>query len=80
MEKETNEIQKPITVAREEFVTQIASLINDSGLPPFIIEPVLKDMLLDVRAVAKRQLEADTKRYHEMLASISTTDANPDIK
>ena len=63
-----NEIQKPITVARAEFISDMASLINNSGLPPFIIEPVLKDMLNDVRIMSQKQLEQDTARYHEMLA------------
>lgn len=63
-----NEIQKPITVARAEFISDMASLINNSGLPPFIIEPVLKDMLNDVRIMSQKQLEQDAARYHEMLA------------
>ena len=63
-----NKIQKPITVARAEFVSGMTSLINNSGLPPFVIEPVLKDMLYDIRAMAQKQLEQDTAHYHEMLA------------
>lgn len=64
-----NDIQKPITVARSEFINSMATLINESGLPPFIIEPVLKDMLYDVKIMAQKQLEQDTARYHEMLAA-----------
>ena len=62
-----NEVQKPITVARAEFISGITSLINESGLPPFIIEPILKDMLYDVRVMAQRQLEQDTQKYNAML-------------
>lgn len=62
-----NEVQKPITVAQAEFVSGMTSLINDSGLPPFIIEPILKDMLYDVRVMAQQQLEHDTQRYNDML-------------
>ncbi|MDE6148491.1 MAG: hypothetical protein K2F81_00120 [Ruminococcus sp.] len=63
-----DEIQKPITIARAEFVSDMTSLINNSGLPPFIIEPILKDMLYDVKLMAQRQLEQDTARYNEMIA------------
>lgn len=63
-----DEIQKPITIARAEFVSDMTSLINNSGLPPFIIEPILKDMLYDVKLMAQRQLEQDTVRYNEMIA------------
>lgn len=62
-----NEVQKPITVARAEFISGITSLINESGLPPFIIEPILKDMLYDVKVMAQRQLEQDTKHYNDLL-------------
>lgn len=61
------EVQKPITVARAEFIANLTSLINDSGLMPFIIEPILKDMLNDVRMVAQKQFEQDTALYHESL-------------
>lgn len=67
-----NDIQKPITVARSEFINSMATLINESGLPPFIIEPVLKDMLYDVKIMAQKQLEQDTARYHEMLAAVES--------
>lgn len=64
-----DKIQKPITVARAEFVSNLADLINNSGLPAFVIESILKDMLYDVRTMCKKQLELDTKKYQEMLAA-----------
>ena len=71
------EVQKPITVARAEFVTSMTTLINDSGLPPFIIESVLRDMLYDVKAVAQKQLERDTALYHDMLAAACDKENEP---
>lgn len=68
------EIQKPITVARADFISNLTGLINDSGLPPFVIEPIMKDMLNDVRVVAQKQLEADTKRYQEALNEAASAD------
>lgn len=62
-------IQKPITLVRSEFVSNLTNLINNSGLPSFIIEPILKDMLYDVRIMSQRQLELDTKKYQEMIES-----------
>lgn len=32
-----DEIQKPITIARAEFVSDMTSLINNSGLPPLLL-------------------------------------------
>ena len=66
------EVQKPITVARSEFIANLTSLINNSGLMPFIVESILKDMLNDVRMVAQKQLEQDTARYNELLSQAET--------
>lgn len=62
-----NVIMKPMSVARAEFVTTLTDLINNSMLPPFVIEPILKDMYNDIHMVSQRQLEAETKKYQEQL-------------
>lgn len=58
-----NQIMKPMTVARHEFVSALTDLVNNSQLPAFILEPVLKDVYLDIKLIAQRQLEADLKQY-----------------
>lgn len=62
-----NEILKPMSVARIEFINALTDLINNCKLPPFVIEAVLKDMYNDVRLLSQRQLEIDTKKYNEQL-------------
>lgn len=62
-----NEVMKPISVARQEFITNLTDLINNSMLPAFIIEPIMKDMYNDVHILAQRQYDADLKKYQEML-------------
>lgn len=56
-------IQKPITVARQELITEMQELINSCPLPYFVIESILKDFYADVKALSQRQLEADMERY-----------------
>lgn len=63
-------ISKPITVARDDFMSELTALINNSGLPPFILESIFKEYLSDIRLMSKRQLEADRKRYQEMLKNL----------
>ena len=70
MDNQTSNVSKPVTVARAEFVSNLTDLIYGSGLPAFIIEPILKDFLNDVRAIAQRQLEQDTIQYQQMLEDI----------
>lgn len=57
---------KPITVKRQEFITQLTDLINNSGLPYFAVESVMADVLHDVSMLARQQYERDMKRYEEM--------------
>ena len=48
---------------RDEFIQSLVALCNDSGLPFFIIEDVLKTMLQEVHSASLQQLEEDKKRY-----------------
>ena len=60
-------MNKPITVVREEMKAKIADIINTSGLPAFVIEPILNDFLIEVRNVAKHQYEYDKQQYEMAL-------------
>ena len=60
-------ISKPITIVRAEFISNLTDLINKSGLPPFIIEPILKDVYLEIRDAAQKQYEFDVQKYKQQL-------------
>lgn len=62
-----NKIQKPLTIVCEEFKNDLKNLINDSQLPAFIIEPILRDTYNKVKVAEQTQLENDKKRYQELL-------------
>ena len=59
---------KPSTIVYEEFKQNLANLINNSGLPAFIVEPVLRDYLNEVQIMAQRQYMADKTAYEKALA------------
>ena len=65
-----NQINKPITIVKEEVVNEIANVINSSMLPAFVLENILRDMYLEVKAMAQRQYEIDKQRYEESLKSL----------
>ena len=67
MEMNTQGINKPITILREEFVTSMVSLINNSGLPLFYVEPILRDMLMDVNTAVKKQYEMEKAQYEQAI-------------
>lgn len=62
-----NEIRKPLSVAKEEFVNALTDMINNSVLPRFIIESVLKDMYADMKVIARKEYEIDKRRYEDSL-------------
>ena len=64
-------MNKPVSIVREEFKSDLIKLINNSGLQLFIVEPILQEIFLEVRNVAKTQYELDKKRYEESLIAES---------
>lgn len=63
------EIEKPITLVREDLINNIIKLIEDSGLSVFLVEPILKDLLNDVHSAMRAQTESDRVRYERAIAS-----------
>lgn len=56
-------IQKPMSIARADFINGLVDLINNSDLPPYVIEPILKDVAYEVGVKIKEQLEQDKEEY-----------------
>ena len=64
---EEKKINKPLTVAYEDFKRGLLVLINNSGFPAFIIETVLQSYLSEVRTEAQRQYQFDKAQYEQIL-------------
>lgn len=63
------QIAKPISVVRQEFIEKIVDEVNTCGLPLFVVEPILKDLLNEVSAAVKKQYETEKAQYEFSLAS-----------
>ena len=63
-------VNKPITLLREDFVGNLTELCNNSGLPFFVIESILKDFIQEVHIASKKQYESDKVRYNEELLKL----------
>ena len=57
---------KPASISCAEFTNSLTELINSSRLPAFIIELAMRDVLHNVSAVAKRQLEQDVAEFNKL--------------
>lgn len=69
-----NSIIKPITLMREDFANKIVVLCNDSGLPYFCIESILKDIIQEVHQASIKQYESDKIRYENELKAKSESE------
>ena len=63
-------IVKPITLIRQEFVDTLVEEINNCPLPMFVIEPILQDLLDQVKVVVQKQYEADKAQYEAQLSEV----------
>lgn len=70
-------MNKPITIRYEEFKGKLEALINDSCLPPFIIESVMKEYLADVHNCSMVQYQKDKLMYETSMQNmINEGDSN----
>lgn len=72
-------MKKPVTLVLEETKTKLAEIINTSGLPPFVIEPILSTFLQEAHAASKRQYEIDKLQYEQAIAK-EQEDLDKDIE
>lgn len=68
---------KPITLMREDFANQIVDLCNNSGLPYFCIESILKDIIQEVHQASIKQYESDKLRYENELKAKQESEVEP---
>lgn len=68
-------MNKPMSLVREEVKRELADTINNSNLPPFVIEPILQDFLREVHIAVVRQYEHDKSMYEQSLNEKTIDDA-----
>ena len=60
-------MNKPADLIVEETREKLTNTINESGLPPFLLEPILKDIYNQVFFLKKKELEKSKKEYEANL-------------
>ena len=63
-----NNVTKPTLVVREEFTEQLVSLVNNSGLPLVLIEPIIDGLASNIKQTIANQLIQEKEKYAEDLA------------
>ena len=73
-------IVKPLTVAREDFINALVQLINSSGLPLCIVEYVLRDTINEVHTTGMRQVQEDRDKYEQAVKKQQTDNTQKKTK
>lgn len=66
------EIKKPLLVMREEFRNNLVNMINSYGLPIYVVEPILNEILNEVRSVLQIQYQKELQEYQKSLEDKDT--------
>lgn len=61
--KET--IQMPVSMRINVLKNGLVTLINTSNLPPYIVEPILKDLHTEVNGLAEEQARKEAEEYNK---------------
>ena len=64
---ENKTIQKQIMVQIQEFKNGISTLIQDSKLPIFIVEPIIKEFAQEANLALQQYSNAQIKEYNKQL-------------
>ena len=60
-------MEKPISLKLKDFKNDAVNLINTSGLPLFVVEPILKEVLAAVQSKVEQEYQQDKMRYEQSL-------------
>lgn len=67
-------MNKPILLAREEMIKSLTSVINQSGVPLPMVEPVLEKLLTEVRMAVQQQYIKEKEEYEKSLKDDATNE------
>lgn len=70
------QITKPISVVRQEFIKNIINDINNCELPLFVIEYILQDILNSVKSTVQQQSEFEKAQYEKQLQEQISNSSN----
>lgn len=67
-------MEKPISLIIDETRRSLISTCNNSGLPTFILEPMIKDIYQEIKLLSNEQLKRDTEEYNNSLVEKKNTE------
>ena len=65
-------MDKPISIILTEAKQKIAETINNTGLHPMLLEPILKEFYIEVQQAAIQQYNKEKTEYENSLSKEET--------
>ena len=67
-------MDKPISLVRKETVVKLTKVIEESGLPLLVLEPIIKDLYMQIQQAMVQQTIAEEEEYNKSLTEVEETD------
>lgn len=67
-------VEKPTLVARAEFTQKLVDLINNSGVPLFVLEPVIDGVAAQVKQAVAAEIAKEQEAYKNKLEEAGDED------
>ena len=67
LRKEEKAAEKPVVLLKEDLKENIISAINNSHLPLFLVEYVMKEIMTEVTAMSRDELLAERQKYNNLI-------------
>ena len=63
-----NEITKPVSMLMSELTAALAKVVTESGLPPYLVEYILRDLCNEVHAISMKRVQDEKAAYEQSVA------------
>lgn len=73
-------MDKPLNLIIEDSKQAILKVINDTGLPVYLLEPILKDIYVQTLEIKKRELVKSKEEYDKKMQSKMENDVKDNTK
>ena len=67
-------MDKPISLVRKETVVKLTKVIEESSLPLLVLEPIIKDLYMQIQQAMVQQTIAEEEEYNKSLTEVEETD------
>lgn len=71
MENKDNQVEKPITMVIEETKNNLVNVINQSGLHPFILDSIMKELYNEIHVSYLKQAQIEADNYNKSISDKS---------